>query len=525
MARSLLCFVCLCTLLALPATAVELTVEPKQLRLTESLIVSVTLDGPFAAAEVDSIPVRNLRIEGSPSTSTEITWINGVLTRRKVLRFTARPLEPGKAFVGPLTLAGEDGARILLAEVMIDVLADPAAGTNDAAVILRSLMAAGRDPMFIVVEADRQKAYIGEQVVVTWTLYNAANIHRWQISRVPQLENFWVEELDVRDARPEQTIVAGFLVQKIPVRRAALYALRSGLHTIGPLGVEAAVLRRINNPPFGLFEGNLTEVRYDSAAMSLRIDPLPPAATTDLVGDTLMQCLPPVQRERGPILYDVSLSGRSNLRLASPPSWARPPAGRVEIIDRGVTSERREAAITMTRRWQYVIYPETSGVMSIPPLRTRVFNSLTGQEEEKRCEARPMLAQAVSLEATTTISPMSPGRAQPARRWSMGIGIAILAAISMAITMLALRKRIGQKRRTREVARADSIEELHARLEALFSDRQLDRTLLREEVSDRGDAYRGLESLVRSVETGRMTLEEAREEIVHRLRAVLSFRA
>src|SRR5688572_16860076 len=103
MARSPLCFVLFCVLLALPAVAVELTVEPKQIRLTESVILTVTLDGPFASAEVDSIPVRNLRIEDSPSTSTEITWINGALTRRKVLRFTARPIDPGKAFVGPLT--------------------------------------------------------------------------------------------------------------------------------------------------------------------------------------------------------------------------------------------------------------------------------------------------------------------------------------------------------------------------------------------------------------------------------------
>src|SRR5438477_514374 len=77
-------------------------------------------------------------------------------------------------------------------------------GSNDPVRILHELLATGRDPIFVVAEADKSSVFTGEQVIVTWTLYNAASVQQEGIGQIPKLADFWVEELDVRNETPQQ---------------------------------------------------------------------------------------------------------------------------------------------------------------------------------------------------------------------------------------------------------------------------------------------------------------------------------
>jgi len=52
--------------------------------------------------------------------------------------------------------------------------------------ILHELLATNRDPIFVVAEADKRSVFAGEQVIVTWTLYNAANVQQEGNRRSPQ---------------------------------------------------------------------------------------------------------------------------------------------------------------------------------------------------------------------------------------------------------------------------------------------------------------------------------------------------
>src|SRR5439155_6812078 len=102
-------------------------------------------------------------------------------------------------------------------------------------------------------EADKTSVFAGEEVVVTWNLYNASAVQQYAISEIPKLEDFWTEELDVRGEQPQQVLLAGMAVQKVPIRRVALFPLRSGTLTVPPMGVNASIMKRIRTGnPFGL---------------------------------------------------------------------------------------------------------------------------------------------------------------------------------------------------------------------------------------------------------------------------------
>ena len=214
------------------AFANDLTVDRRSIRLDESITIIVSLEDAFATVDTVNVPVRNLTIDSAPSVSSQFSWINGSVVRRKVFRFTAHPIQAGPALVGPLVVIGGNGERETLAPVSLQVVPDEAARSNDPLTILRELNATSREPFFVVAEADKTTAYVGEEIVVTWYLYNAATVQRWQITRVPKLADFWSEEIDVHNETPAQVIVGNQPMEKVPLRRVAVFPLHGGTLTI-----------------------------------------------------------------------------------------------------------------------------------------------------------------------------------------------------------------------------------------------------------------------------------------------------
>ena len=106
--------------------------------------------------------------------------------------------------------APQVGRRERLA--VIDVDDRPFAILNPE-IVLRELLALGRDPFFVVAEVEKQSVYVGEPVVITWAMYNAATVHDWQVVHVPKLSDFWSEEL-TRKTSAERAYLGDVMVQR-----------------------------------------------------------------------------------------------------------------------------------------------------------------------------------------------------------------------------------------------------------------------------------------------------------------------
>ncbi|HEX7154292.1 MAG TPA: BatD family protein [Thermoanaerobaculia bacterium] len=501
------------------AFANDLHIDKRTLSLTDTLIITVSLEEDFANVETVDVPVRNLRILGEPSTSTEFAWVNGQTTRRKVLRFRARGLEPGAATVGPLVLRASNGQVDTLNAQALQVMADRTSSSNDPEVILRELQGSGRDLFFMVAEVDKTRVVAGEQVVVTWTLYNAAVVQQWQISGVPKLEDFWSEEIDVRSVQPEQTFVGDVVMQRVPVRRVALFPLRSGPLRISGMSVEAAIMRRMRGGPFSVFEGSLVDVTYTAAPLTIAVEPLPMGPKPDAVGEFVLQCGKPWQANNGPVVIDVTLSGSGNARASAAPRFAGRVAGNVQIEAGEVTVRRDLDAVAMTRKWKYVLFPAEAGTMTIPPLVLDVFSPATRQRRQLRCEAALLVAQTAGLPASAS-RPAAVKRSAAMRRWVPRIAAALLLAAFAALAW----PRYARYRKLRAEARrlaAGSATEIRERVDERLRSRGVDLARLARDPGERGDAYRALVSLLDALERNRH-IDAGETEITRRIRDLLT---
>jgi hypothetical protein len=507
-------------LLALPLSANELQVDKRTLSLDDTLTITLTLTDVFASADNVRLPLQNLVLEGSPSVSSEFSWVNGRSYRRKVLRYLAHPRGAGAALVGPVTLHGADGQVETLAPLSIQVLPDNAAGSNDPQRILHELLATNRDPIFVIADADKNSVFVGEQVIVTWTIYNATNVQQHGIGQIPKLADFWVEELDVRGESAQQIYIGGVAMQRLVIRRAALFPLRSGTLTVDPLSIEAQIMKRLSfGNPFGLFEGNVVDVHRRAAALTIEARPIPSGPPVAAVGDVSLQCLAPVQKNGGPVAMEVVMTGAANLRAAPPPSFAKPVDGSVQITEGGVSVQRRGEAV-MTRRWRFLIFPASSGMFVIPPLTTSILTP-AGVRRELRCEGRALIVQAADASTMQPHAPPSPGndRAEAVRRTLPFIGVAAAILILLAL----LWPRITRAQRIRRDTRAlvhETPAETRIAVEEWLTARGIDHVVLLRETSDRGDAYRALRSLLDAAERDRLVADP--EDIHGRVRDLVA---
>jgi hypothetical protein len=498
--------------LAVSARANELIVDHHRLQMNDLLTITLSLEGQFSAVEELNIPLSNLALVGEPSVSSEFAWINGDVSRRKVFRYHARALAPGPARVGPMVLNAGDGQRETLPGIEIEILPDRASGSNDAEVVLQEMLAAGRDPLFVVAEIDKKSVYVGEPVTVTWWLYNAAVVQQWQIAAVPKLPEFWSEE-QTRNETPERVYVGEVMVQRVPIRRVVLFPLQSGHQRIGGMSVQASVLRRTRSGPFAMFEGELGEMTFTSAPIELDVRDLPAGPPVDAIGDLTLRCEPPVQKNAGPIVLRVTLSGLGNVRAAAPPRFDEALAGSLQIEGGEVNVVRDAGAFSMARSWRYLISPEKSGLFDVPPLSLRVFDPITETRHDLRCATS--FVNAVAVPAAEAPMPI----VQPSSRpwpWPW-IALALAIVIAALLTVPRVRRELSLRREVREIVRDATPTEIRARIESRV---QMD---LREP-TERGDAMRALRSLLDAAERDRDIAEGGEKEIARRVRDVLASR-
>ncbi len=506
------------------ADASQLTVDRRTVTLDDLLHISLVLDGPFTDAEDVQIPLQNLELEGDASSRVEFSWANGTAAYRRTLMYVAKAKAPGPAMVGPLLLHGKNHAVETLAGIPVQVLPDVSTGSSDPVTIARELVANQRDPIFIVAGADKTEAFVGEAVTVTWMLYNATSLQRYGIDDMARLDDFWVEEVPLREREPEMVVVGELQMQRVAVRRAVLYPLRSGRLVIGSMSINAEAIRRVGADRFGIpYEGMLVEINRRSPQIVINARPVPDGPPVSAVGDVSLQCAPLPATASGPIPFQVSMSGKANLRSAPAPAFETPLDGNVQVVDAGLSVDRRSEDGAATRRWRYVLFPAHAGRLVVPPLASTILTP-AGERRTLRCAALTILATRGSQPpaAPSESAPVTKAVAEVRDVWPWiagGLGLLALSAVAMP----PLRRLQARRREVRRIlGRGDGAQAparirdvLHAWL--VLGGR--DPAALQNEASDRGDAVRALLSLLDGVERDRIAWDV--REVRRRVRDVV----
>ena len=502
--------------------ASRISVDRPTVRLGETFRVTITLEGE--AAEIDRLPIplTNVEMLGSPNVSRQFSLVNGRFSRVKILDYAARPLAEGRAIVGPIRVAL--ASRTLeIPGAAVEVLPAAAPGQETPSSVLRQMERESREAVFVTAQADRGRAVVGEQVIVTWTVWARDSMSEPSIIDLPRLEGFWAEEIPMH-REITNVVVDGDLLARSVVRRVALFPMRSGEMEVGSLEVRAGTYQR--RDPFGFltpFRSGFANVNRSSPPLTIRVDPVPREA--DIVGSFAMSCTEPVSRGGGPVSFVVSIEGEGNLRLAPPPRFESEPAAEIQMEEGGLEVHRSAAGLRMTRSWTVLAIPGRSELSSFPPISLRAWNPVAGRMDVLRCEP-----------GTVTVEPGRPSRSSAAPPsagrdgdevpldsavWPLLLAAALVILGGSAWFLLARRSGRLRPREERILRHADTPRRMKDEVKEMLREKAIDPALLYGAATPLAEAYRALWSLLDVLEKEPWEKERSVDDLRRRVRELV----
>jgi len=337
----------------------------------------------FGEVNINRI-AKDFSIISGPSQQTSMQWINGSITNSRIMSWSIAPKKSGVLVIPALTvIVGK--RKLKTNQISIQVVGSTKKQSNL--------------DVFISAELDKDKAYLGEQITITYKIYKKVDISI-EPFEVPEFSGFWTEEL----YRPNQikfkkVDLNGVRYDVGTLYKVALFPISGSDYTIKPLVVKVQIQkkrsRRKRDPFFDpFFDSFFTEtetkiLRSPLRKISTKSFPDPrPGGFTGAVGK--FKILTAIDRDstyvNEAITLRVTVEGTGNLGLFTLPKFKF-----ADELDQFPPKENFEKnvfrdALSGRMSWDYILIPRISGTISIPPITMTYFDPV--KEKWQRISSR-----------------------------------------------------------------------------------------------------------------------------------------
>ena len=360
------------------AESIQISVDKNILDRGELLRLSIEVIDGEDFAQVDLSPLENnFEIISGPSQQTNIQWVNGQMTSIKSLSWNILPKKSGdlvipalSGFVGDKKFKGKK-IKIKVGEINDD--------SNE---------------VFITAELDKENAYLGEQITLTYKLYKRVDINIASIDQfqMPNFKGFWVEELFTPQRLQYQSKkirINGVDYQVANLGQRALFPIASDNHVIPSVKVkvqlEVKKKKRRRDPFFDpFFDSFLSETKtriLSSKNKKIDIIDYPQPIPDDFTG-AVGQFSLSVNIDRNDVEVNdgvtltILLDGTGNIGLFSLPEPKFLDDTEVFPPTENFEKDEFRNQITGKQKWDYVLIPRKPGTLVIPKTQMSFFDPI-----------------------------------------------------------------------------------------------------------------------------------------------------
>ena len=427
-----------------PLSAEDLTlsaeVDARAVGLDDQLQLTISVSGRSLALP-DNLgvpPLKNLRVVGGPSVSTQVSFVNGAVSQGKTFTYVLQPTAVGQAEVGALRVKLSNGEERTTTAIAVDVSegsvrprprrsADPFGwdpfgqdplGEDPFEALLGRSRRGGRrgaaPKVYVEVTVSRPKVFVGEPVLLQYQLYTQTPVTDLQFAEPPKYAGFWAEDIQ----RPSGGIrgtpvkVEGETFQRFAVVEKLLFPTKAGR-----LSIPAAKLR-ISLARESVFDGLPAAVERSTKPLTVDVAAIPEGRSfSGAVGQFQAQATldrPFVALGEAATLR-VRLSGRGNLKWIERAPEIQVPGAKVYPPQAKDDITLDATGMSGSRTWEHVVVPETSGRVTIPALSFEYFDPASAQM--RRAATAPLSLEVVggAAGAATSAGPSVPARVTTAQ--------------------------------------------------------------------------------------------------------------
>ena len=312
-----------------------------------------------------------------PFESSAFNFTNGRGSATISRTYLLTAIQPGDYTIGPAkALVG--GGSIVTEPIKIHVEKGIPSGGNSG--LLDQQQKQDRD-LFATITLSRNKCYVGEQVLASYTLYCKYGTLELNSYDLPKLTGFWAEEINMGNLEWETALrtVNGLQYRVAIIKKQLLFPQKAGKLHIDPATLKCVVNRS--------FFSRGADLNVKSNAVDLNVQELPankPADFTGAVGQLQMEVITGATTVKANEAIDLKVrySGRSNLKLLDSPEPGFPSD--FEAYDPRITDKVTVNASGMSgsREYQYLVIPRHEGVYTLEPITFSYFDPEKGSYQQ-----------------------------------------------------------------------------------------------------------------------------------------------
>ncbi len=343
---------------------------------------------------------NNFEVIGGPfkSTSSSVQIINGSVSKTNIqtYSFHLRAIKEGN-FIIPQASIIVDKKKITSEPSEIIVSASQNDANNSGRSVNNSNTQTKDISREVFLEAipSKKKAYLGEQIMLTYKIYYNIPISQLAVSKAPSYSGFWTKDITDNNGTLQQSSVIrdGQTYNVATIQEIVLFPQKAGQLTIDPLDINCiAQIRQQRNrsqgyDPFEDFFGDVlgtsyTNVRKDikSQPITIEVEPLPTANKPESFKGAVGQFTFTSKIDKNELKVNeaftltLTVSGKGNIELLELPRPVFPPD--FEVYDPKITSSIKDNAlgITGSKKAEYIIIPRVSGDFDLKETMFSYFN-------------------------------------------------------------------------------------------------------------------------------------------------------
>lgn len=403
------------------------TVDQNILTLQDRLELTLTIHGTQDTAHPSFPTIEGFTLLYGPSISAQTRIINGEVAVSKAYTYALQPTAKGKFTIGP-SVVEYKGEKYSSQPLTVEVVDVPRQSASQAPNLEKLV--------FVELSADKNEAYVYEQVILSFTFYFQKGLPVGDIDyEAPVTKNFMEEKLG--DQRQYEEIRDGIIYNVLELR-TALFPMVSGELTVSPAKVKCNLIvqqRRGRNTPSDSFFGDAffddffgrDQKRYPvertTESITLRVKPLPeqgkPKEFKGAVGTFDMEVSTQAQRVKvgDPITLSMSVYGEGNIQTIHEPVLAVDKEDDFKLYPAESNTQitSREEVIRGRKVFSKVIEPQKPDLKFTPAIVFSFFDPRAGQYKTITKEPIPITVEAGEQEVPIQLT-LSHDKALPVKQ-------------------------------------------------------------------------------------------------------------
>ena len=359
---------------------INATVDQNKITLDDVFELNVEAIDGSELPQVDMSPIKkNFIVINGPSQQTNISWVNGKMTSIYGLSWTLSPKKTGSLVLPALTV-NVGKSKLRTKPIKLHVSKNPVSSKSGDS----------QSP-FIRVELDKNTAYLGEQITVTYQLFTRADLSIESVD-LPDFVGFWMESLySPRQINMREVSLNGVRYKKAKLYTVALFPTKTGNIPLPPYTINSKVYvdkkkSKRRDPFFDVFDSFSSRQAVRKVIQSeikiITVMPYPdgaPADFTGAVGNYNVKTSVDYQNVKAneAVTFYIEVKGTGNLSLFSLPELVFPKSLEVFPPVSEMNKDSFRDQITGTLRWEYVVIPRQTGRFNLPRLELPFFDPKT----------------------------------------------------------------------------------------------------------------------------------------------------